>query len=140
MIMGFNGGNDINIDKLTNMLEDNRDLLQNITNRETSTEVAASLPKLLFDIVSDADLNTNNSNTLDSDESQKSQQLNVENVDEMKGKCKISTVQEIIHNLPKVYKVLIELLNHQKVEQVVLLPVSYYIYSLNKYIYMYNKY
>lgn len=110
--MGFNGGNDINIDKLSNMLEDNRDLLNDITKRETCKDGAAALPKLLFDLVTQAE-----ESYVSKDEASGS---NVEqNVDEVaSGKSNVTSAQEICHNLPKVWKVLIELLNHQKAEQV----------------------
>lgn len=118
--MGFNGGNDINIDKLSNMLEDNRDLLNDITNREICKDGAAALPKLLFDLVTQAE-----ENELDKDDATSSSlEQNAEegvpdNDEKCKSKSNVTTAQEIIHNLPKVWKVLIELLNHQKAEQVI---------------------
>lgn len=116
--MGFNGGNDINIDKLSNMLEDNRDLLNDITNREICKDGAAALPKLLFDLVTQAE-----ENDVDKGEATGSSAINAEdgmagNEDICKTKSNVTTAQEICHNLPKVWKVLIELLNHQKAEQV----------------------
>ncbi|KAG4069572.1 hypothetical protein HA402_006938 [Bradysia odoriphaga] len=112
LLMGFNGGNDINIDKLSNMLEDHRDLLNDITKRETCKDGAAAIPKLLFDLVTQAE-----ENYLSKDEASSSNAE--ENVEEgTSGKSNVSTAQEICHNLPKVWKVLIELLNHQKTEEV----------------------
>lgn len=122
LLVGFNGNNDINIDKLTTMLEDNRDLLNDITHRECSKEGAAQLPKLLFDILSHAEADKNKNDEMDvnaalSEEegaagsSEISSASNEEN--------KITSAQEIIRNLPKVWKVLVELLNHQKAQQVV---------------------
>lgn len=120
LLVGFNGNNDINIDKLTNMLEDNRDLLNDITNRECSKEGAAQLPKLLFDLVSHA-----NDRPHDAEEGVAEPEPGCSSMDEgayggceFNGKPKITSAQEIIHNLPKVWKVLIELLNHQKTKQV----------------------
>ncbi len=112
--MGFNGGNDINIDKLSNMLEDNRDLLNDITNREICKDGAAALPKLLFDLVTQAE-----ENDLGKDEATNSHLERSTEEFESAGKSSVSTAQEICHNLPKVWKVLIELLNHQKTEQVI---------------------
>lgn len=110
--MGFNGGNDINIDKLSNMLEDNRELLNDMTKREICKDGAAALPKLLFDLVTQAE-----ENDLGKNDATSSQVL--ENAEEVvTEKPNVSTAQEICHNLPKVWKVLIELLNHQKAEQV----------------------
>lgn len=116
--MGFNGGNDINIDKLSNMLEDNRDLLNDITNREICKDGAAALPKLLFDLVTQAEENDQGKEDAASSYLDNAEEV-ASGIDE---KCKsnsnVTTAQEICHNLPKVWKVLIELLNHQKAEQV----------------------
>lgn len=99
------------------MLEDNRDLLSDITSREISHNGAAALPKLLFDLITQ----------VEAKESQESALYTV--VEDIGGEAsgekplidtigkKVST-QEIVNNLPKVWKVLIELLNHQKSEPV----------------------
>lgn len=124
LLVGFNGNNDINIDKLTDMLEDNRDLLNDITNRECSKEEAAQLPKLLFDIVSQAEDGSYDRNSPkreveaeNCEASTSAAEPNVNEGTEME-KPKITSAQEIMRNLPKVWKVLIELLNHQKAKQV----------------------
>lgn len=90
------------------MLEDHRETLNAITSSETCKEGAAALPKLIFDLVS---------------QSEKSEEstINESTKDDVKPDC--STVQsasakQIVENLPKVWKVLIELLNHQQAEQV----------------------
>lgn len=111
LLMGFNGGNDINIDKLTNMLEDHRDLLNDITNRELTKEGAAALPKLLFDLVNQS---KEQQEPLDSTSDNDGIAADVEAA----LKPSVTSAQEIINNLPKVWKVLIELLNHQKAETV----------------------
>lgn len=117
--MGFNGGNDINIDKLSNMLEDNRDLLNDITNREICKDGAAALPKLLFDLVTQAEENDfSKEDATGSCLEQSSDDVASGSDDKSKTKVNVTTAQEICHNLPKVWKVLIELLNHQKTEQV----------------------
>lgn len=99
------------------MLEDNRDLLSDITNREISHNGSAALPKLLFDLVSQ----------VEAKESQESVTLEyIDSFGEASGVDpfvknvgnKVSP-QDIVNNLPKVWKVLIELLNHQKSEPVV---------------------
>lgn len=112
--MGFNGGNDIDIDKLTHMLEDHRDLLNDITNREMTKEGAATLPKLLFDLVTQSRDDHQPSFSGDSVPEDDNLTTEIETVI----KPTVTSAQEIIHNLPKVWKVLIELLNHQKTEQV----------------------
>lgn len=109
------------------MLEDNRDLLNDITHRECSKEGAAELPKLLFDIVSRAE-----DRALDQVNGTKDSREDNESVDECaptgegavdgengaSEKPKVTSAQEIIRNLPKVWKVLTELLNHQQEKQV----------------------
>lgn len=112
--MGFNGGNDIDIDKLTHVLEDHRDLLNDITNREMTKEGAATLPKLLFDLVTQSTEDQHQSFSAESVQ----EDDNLASEIETAIKPTVTSAQEIIHNLPKVWKVLIELLNHQKAEQV----------------------
>lgn len=118
LLAGFNGCNNIDIDKLTHMLEENRDLLNDMTNRECSQEGAAQLPKILFDLVSQA----NESEAASMVELHTDEQNVPSTSDAMTGDAnsKITSAQEIINNLPKVWKVLIELLNHQK-----MIPVEF---------------
>lgn len=118
LLMGFTGGNDINIDKLSNMLEDNRDLLNDITNREICKDGAAALPKLLFDLVIQAEENDLNNDATSSCLEQSGDEMVAGSEESCKSKSNVTSAQEICHNLPKVWKVLIELLNHQKAEQV----------------------
>lgn len=105
------------------MLEDNRDLLNDITHRECSKEGAAQLPKLLFDIISKAEVDNNKNGAYGEDE-QANLTESAEGSSSSETICapnqetKISSAQEIIRNLPKVWKVLVELLNHQKTQQV----------------------
>lgn len=125
LLAGFNGNNSIDIDKLTAMLEENRDLLNDITSKENCKEGAAQIPKLIFDLVSQADKN--------SDDTENADESSPSFVDECAGAAagdanttseaaattsKVTSAQEIIHNLPKVWRVLIELLNHQQLKPV----------------------
>lgn len=113
LLSGFSGGNDLNIDKLATMLEDNRDLLSDITNREISHNGAAALPKLLFDLVSQVEAKeSEESASIDDGSEAKAIEPTIETASN-----KVSP-QDIVTNLPKVWKVLIELLNHQKSEPV----------------------
>lgn len=48
--MGFNNANDVDLDKLTKLLEENHDLLQDIVINEDSGSSSA-LPKVLLDLV-----------------------------------------------------------------------------------------
>lgn len=97
ILMGFNSGSDIDLDKLTDVLEENRELLSEMTINEGSTE-GSILPKLLFDLVVQSNKTTD---------------------EELPTTSKsVATTKEIIGNLPKVWRVLMEFLNHQKIVQV----------------------
>lgn len=125
LLAGFNGNNNIDIDKLTAMLEENRDLLNDITSKENCKEGAAQIPKLIFDLVSQADQKSNDTEKIDESPSESSTL-----VDECGGVAgtdtdsatvvadKVTSAEEISHNLPKVWRVLIELLNHQQLKPV----------------------
>lgn len=113
LLAGFNGNNDIDIDKLTSMLEDNRDLLNDITSKENCKEGAAQIPKLIFDLVSQADKNDLGIDAPEPDNVHPST-----STDEPNDTVKVTTAQEISHNLSKVWRVLNEFLNHQKTRPV----------------------
>lgn len=193
--MGFNGENNLNIDRLTKMLEENRTLLNEMTTKESNSD-GARLPRLLFDLVEQAGGGNSTSNSckhnpnattveiptasnatdvvaierptlskatryngsdvvdglyshslaqadddtaavgaattpvvvVGGDSTAASSTMSKENIEddeETKG-CpikqeiidKVSSAQEIIGNLPKVWKVLMELLSHHKIEKV----------------------
>lgn len=88
------------------MLEENRDLLNDITNKENCKEGAAQIPKLIFDLVSQ-------SNKIEEGPSDVDGATAIDST-----VSKLSSAQEIIHNLPKVWRVLTELLNHQQLKPV----------------------
>lgn len=104
------------------MLEENRDLLNDMTNRECSQEGAAQLPKILFDLMSQANEReiepTQEVNINESDAPSTSAAVRADT------NTNITSAQEIINNLPKVWKVLMELLNHQK-----MIPVEFKVNS-----------
>lgn len=93
------------------MLEENRDLLNDITSKENCKEGAAQIPKLIFDLVSQADKKPD-----DIEDSTESPEPST-SADE-RSAAKVTSAQEIIHNLPKVWRVLTELLNHQQLKPV----------------------
>lgn len=107
---GFNGNNNIDIDQLTHMLEENRDLINDITSKESCKEGAAQIPKLLLDIITHK---SDDAVTIDSAEPSTSTTGT-----EASASSKVTSPQEIVHNLPKVWRVLVELLNHQKLKPV----------------------
>lgn len=111
LLAGFNGNNNIDIDKLTLMLEENRDLLNDITNKENCKQGAAQIPKLIFDLVSQANKQPEN------DETAAGASEPIASTSQ-ESDAKVTSAQEIIHNLPKVWRVLIELLNHQELKPV----------------------
>lgn len=98
------------------MLEENRDLLNDITSKEDCKEGAAQIPKLIFDLVSQANKTIEIPNETEGAiglESSSTSSADVET-----NTAKVSSAQEIIHNLPKVWRVLTELLNHQQLKPV----------------------
>ncbi len=101
ILLGFNAnGNNLDIDKLINMLEENRDLLNEMAIKEESSgiEEGAFLPKLLYDLF--LQVNGDNENTEKTDDTQETK--------------KPLTADEVAEKLPKVWRVLIELLSHHK--------------------------
>ncbi|XP_037826093.1 uncharacterized protein LOC119614063, partial [Lucilia sericata] len=63
MVMGFNGKNNLDIDRLTTMLEENRTLLNDMATKECTD--GATLPKLLFELVEQATTATTTTSTQD---------------------------------------------------------------------------
>ncbi|KAM8718087.1 hypothetical protein ACLKA7_004745 [Drosophila subpalustris] len=150
LVMGFNGEHNMNIDRLTQMLEENRDLLNEMTLAEGSCSDGATLPKLLFELVEQATSNQTKRDksrsatpvqdevsTEDSTDNSVRPEPSARKLHRRRGesgdsgataatlKChepeimgKVATAQEIIGNLPKVWKVLMELLSHHKIERV----------------------
>lgn len=106
ILLGFNNTNDINLDELTKQLEEHHELLQNIVVNEVSTEVSSALPKMLLDLVNQAQ----------NKENEEENELSQEKVDDEDSgnNQQMNSVEEIVENLPKVWRVLIELLSHQK--------------------------
>jgi len=104
VLFGFNAsGSSIDIDKLVNMLEQNRDLLNEMAIKENYAGIdeGSFLPKLLYDIFLQV-------NQASSDESAQCSSAADEN------NKAVSTAEEIAEQLPKIWRVLIELLSHQK--------------------------
>lgn len=146
------GKHNMDIDRLTKMLEENRDLLNEMTQAEGSCSGdGAMLPKLLFELVEQAAAGQEASDKSRSsppkpvEESELEpehvpvaapmqpepsadqpdasaelcrQQQQPQPLHEPEIMGKLATAQEIIGNLPKVWKVLMELLSHHKIERV----------------------
>ena len=114
MLFGVNN-NRINIDKLAQVLEENRSLLIEMakTDPETVDNGGAFLPKLLYEIVSRVDAENNEKEELQEDEKT------------------VPSSEEIASKLPKVWKVLIELLTLENDDEV---PLGVSILKLPKYV------
>lgn len=91
---------DMDLDRLTQLLQENHDLISDIA-REESTE-AAALPKLLLDLVEQVEGGKGSQRRVDGENG-------IENETEKKDED--LQQEEIAHNLPKVWRVLLELLS-----------------------------
>ncbi|XP_011163659.2 WEB family protein At4g27595, chloroplastic isoform X2 [Solenopsis invicta] len=101
MLLGASSA-DMNLDRLTQLLQENHDLISDIAKKE-STE-AAALPKLLLDLIEQ---------TEGSKASEKcaNEENSAENITEVNRKEDDLQEEHIAHNLPKVWRVLLELLS-----------------------------
>lgn len=94
ILTGFTSQNDIDLDSLTDMLEENRELLSDMVtkpNLDDSSHCTSALPKTLFDIILQAN---GKITTRDANSSPPS-------------------AKDIAENLPKVWRILMEFINHQ---------------------------
>ncbi|KAI5643290.1 myosin heavy chain, cardiac muscle isoform [Phthorimaea operculella] len=108
VLLGYKNRHDL--DKLVHRLEENHGILTHMAENENDSEASTALPKLLLEIVSQVDEE-------DSDNSGgPSGTKNVESGEKVQQDTESqnnATAEEIVHNLPKVWRVLIELLSHQ---------------------------
>ncbi|XP_063216622.1 protein Daple [Bacillus rossius redtenbacheri] len=119
-----NNGSDIDLDKLTKSLQENHDLISEITLKEDGSEIAACLPKLLLELVAEVDKSAQSSceaeggNTVEEtveDDNKDSKQRPCTSCQEnnIADECSHNiAAEDIASNLPKVWKVLTELLSH----------------------------
>ena len=99
VLFGFNAnGSHIDIDKLVSMLEQNRDLLNEMAIKEDyeGIDEGSFLPKMLYDLFLQVNHESNEAGQTSS------------------MKDSVNTPEEIAEKLPKVWRVLIELLSHHK--------------------------
>ncbi|ERL93317.1 putative WEB family protein At1g65010, chloroplastic [Dendroctonus ponderosae] len=108
ILLGFNSSQEINLDILTKHLEDNHALLQNIVNNESSS----ALPKVLLDLVYQVHSEEEKNGAI-RDEARLG--TIIEEADSQAAPDQINSAAEIVELLPKVWRVLIELLSHHKV-------------------------
>ncbi|KAL0110105.1 hypothetical protein PUN28_013626 [Cardiocondyla obscurior] len=101
MLLGASSA-DMDLDRLTQLLQENHDLISDIA-KEESTE-AAALPKLLLDLIEQVEGGK-------SSQKHTNEENSVENVGEVERKEDDLQEENIAHNLPKVWRVLLELLS-----------------------------
>uniref|UniRef100_A0A182PX29 Uncharacterized protein n=1 Tax=Anopheles epiroticus TaxID=199890 RepID=A0A182PX29_9DIPT len=103
---------DINIDKLAAVLEENRDLLIEMTKDEAETiDTGAFLPRALYDLITEVDEASEPS--VNDGTEQDEVEADASGEDEFTDVQKASP-EQIADKLPKVWRVLIELVNHQE--------------------------
>ncbi|XP_026493877.2 uncharacterized protein LOC113399065 [Vanessa tameamea] len=103
VLLGYKNKQDL--DKLVHRLEENHGLLTQMAGRENGSEVSTELPKLLLEIVSQIDEDDNNDLNMTNEEIPIAENDSQNFVN--------TTPEEIVENLPKVWRVLMELLSHQ---------------------------
>ncbi|XP_030767729.1 cingulin [Sitophilus oryzae] len=112
ILLGFNSSQDIDLDKLVKHLEQHHELLQNIVFSELSSESSSALPKILLDLVNE--VNSRDEKSIEFENSPAKLETIVEESESQTGTDQINSAEEIVELLPKVWRVLIELLSHQK--------------------------
>lgn len=104
VLFDFNAcGSNIDIDKLCKMLEQNRDLLNEMAIKEDYSGIDEGyfLPKLLYDLFLQVNQSTSSG-----------EEVKCDAAGDIDKSREISTPEEIASKLPKVWRVLIELFNH----------------------------
>ncbi|XP_018356561.1 PREDICTED: putative leucine-rich repeat-containing protein DDB_G0290503 isoform X1 [Trachymyrmex septentrionalis] len=101
MLLGASSA-DMDLDRLTQLLQENHDLISDIA-REESTE-AAALPKLLLDLIEQVEGGK-------ASQKHANEENSIENIGEVDRKEDDLQEEDIAHNLPKVWRVLLELLS-----------------------------
>lgn len=110
VLLGYKTKQDL--DTLVHRLEENHGILTQMAERENGSEMSSALPKLLLELVSQIDEKEEHS---DDDEITKQEIMTLQPTDPQKS---LTTAEDIVANLPKVWKVLIELLSHQNTPDV----------------------
>ncbi|XP_004928304.1 myosin heavy chain, cardiac muscle isoform [Bombyx mori] len=117
VLLGYKSKQDL--DKLVHRLEENHGLLTHMAEKENGSELSTALPKLLLELVSQVEDNEEtNNNEENLDDECKSSQENHHVTEEAESHIgQNTTAEEIVENLPKVWKVLMELLSHQTIAE-----------------------
>ncbi|XP_068628251.1 myosin-11 [Battus philenor] len=116
VLLGYTTRQDL--DKLVNRLEENHGILTHMAERENGSEASSALPKLLLQLISQVEEIEEHKQ---SGKEQKEEVTAEERSNEDKNDNQNSEnnrAEEIVQNLPKVWRVLTELLSHQTVSEV----------------------
>ncbi|CAB3255791.1 unnamed protein product [Arctia plantaginis] len=101
------------LDMLAHRLEENHGILTQMAERENGSEMSSALPKLLLELVSQVDEREDCSTEEPSTTDHKSSDTEIATNQESDSLKATTSVEDIVEKLPKVWKVLIELLSHQ---------------------------
>ncbi|XP_055540140.1 restin homolog [Wyeomyia smithii] len=108
----------VNLDKLTEVLEENRGLLIEMTKQEAETiDLGAFLPRALYDLVAEVDDQNNDPDAAGegmSDEKNAPTAVTSDGRGWFTEDGQKASPEQIADKLPKVWRVLIELVNHQE--------------------------
>lgn len=109
VLLGYKTKQDL--DKLVHRLEENHGLLTHMAENENDSEASSALPKLLLELVTEVD-------EIEAEKTKKDEELKKDDsVPAQDAPPTTSTAEEIVENLPKVWRVLMELLSHQAVAE-----------------------
>ncbi|KAL3274927.1 hypothetical protein HHI36_019705 [Cryptolaemus montrouzieri] len=117
ILLAFNNSPDLDLDKLLKQLEDNHDLLKDIVSNEISSEVSSALPKVLLDLVDKISSETDQiALEMDNSPDKKLSTISEGKESSTVALHNLNSPAEIAENLPKVWRILIELLSHQSAD------------------------
>ncbi|XP_047997926.1 CAP-Gly domain-containing linker protein 1 isoform X2 [Leguminivora glycinivorella] len=112
VLLGYKTKQDL--DKLVLRLEENHGLLTHMAERDNGSEGSSALPKLLLEIVSQVDEGEDVQQFKESANSSSNEEAKEDVMtEESESQNPNTSAEEIVQNLPKVWRVLMELLSHQ---------------------------
>ncbi|CAG9788147.1 unnamed protein product [Diatraea saccharalis] len=115
VLLGYKTKKDL--DKLVHRLEENHGILTQMAERENDTEASTALPKLLLELVNQIEEEEDLKKEEDlHDKSETSSEQNIRDSGTIDF-ASTPTPEEIVQKLPKVWRVLMELLSHQNVAE-----------------------
>ncbi|KPJ20022.1 hypothetical protein RR48_07487 [Papilio machaon] len=115
VLLGYKNKQDL--DKLVNRLEENHGILTQMAEQENGSEASSALPKLLLQLVSQVEETDESKQSIISvNTEEETVKENIQGVSDTQS-IENPKAEEIVQNLPKVWRVLIELLSHQSEPQ-----------------------